>query len=348
MIEDVLEKSLYDKSDATTFAMLPITGYYRGQGSAYDESFDADTLNGAVITAFDSLMNTYGTNYMTKSDLGVCSDEESHVYQYTLQPKIVSTPTATPPKSYPKVLIISAQHGFEKASVYGLYYFVRDLLTKWDENPILDYIRNHVVIKFIPIANPYGFDNKSYLNANGVNLNRNYDTPGFPLDPSAEPGDTNYGGVEAFDQVETQYIRDFVLDNLDATLFIDYHTNGSGAVATYEKMNWVSLVKSTDEYYQKIWYAGISHIANMTSHLAKDYSLSPGTSMCGYVSGTQAGTAVAPYAEVWATNQYIIGLTFEGFNGFPSGTAFAADALKANSEQIGNFIITALNTLAVS
>jgi hypothetical protein len=336
---------LYDKRGAVNYAGIPSGIYYQGQGDTYDEGFGYSTTYAEMIAAFDDLKDTYGSNYMTKHSLGVSSDSTKYVYEYRLTPKSVTYDGSAEPKKMPKVLIVSGQHGFEKSSIYGLYYLMRDLMTKYAQNPILDYIRNHVEIRMIPIANPYGFENNLYLNKNGVNLNRNYDTPGFPADPSAEPGTDQYGGVEPFDQPETQIIRDWVLDNLDAAAGLDFHTNGSGNVSVWKDVNWISVTASPNEYYHRLWDAAFYQISNITAHFVKDYDLNIGDNMLGRITGVSNIASVYPSANVWITDQGIPAVNFEGFKGFVDNTATNGEVQKANSELIGNWIIAMLNAL---
>lgn len=83
-------------------------------------------------------------------------------------------------------------------------------LCKNTTNPFLQWLKGNAMITMIPVGNPYGYpmkpsDSKGYYNFNGMNINRNYDTPGWAT------SDTNYGGVETFGEYagsenETQYI----------------------------------------------------------------------------------------------------------------------------------------------
>ena len=74
-------------------------------------------------------------------------------------------------------------------------------------NEMLKYLKNNVTLVILPVINPYGFNlgestpkGTGYYNYNGVNINRNYDCPGFGLETNAGPCG-EYGGSEN----ETQY-----------------------------------------------------------------------------------------------------------------------------------------------
>lgn len=90
-------------------------------------------------------------------------------------------------------------------------------------------------IYFVPSANPDGLaagvDRESAWNANGVDLNRNFDTPDWSSDSYGRVGGrygptgarTGAGGVEPFSEPETRAVRDFVLgERIDAVL--SYHS----------------------------------------------------------------------------------------------------------------------------
>lgn len=69
----------------------------------------------------------------------------------------------------------------------------------------------------VPLQNPWGFDNRTRYNSNGVDLNRNYDY-------GWEKENSTVKGTAPFSEKETQYMRDLIQMNKDAIHFIDYHT----------------------------------------------------------------------------------------------------------------------------
>jgi hypothetical protein len=76
---------------------------------------------------------------------------------------------------------------------------------------------------FCPVINPWGFSapNKSYYNSNGVNLDRNLDTPGWGNDTSNPQGD--YGGSEC----EMQYFMNTLVAS-GTKIAMANHALGSG------------------------------------------------------------------------------------------------------------------------
>ena len=72
-------------------------------------------------------------------------------------------------------------------------------------NPFLNLLKNEYMMVFCPVVNPWGLhkDNKSYSNANSVNIDRNFDTVGWWPEVNEKQKWTSgdYGGSEN----ETQY-----------------------------------------------------------------------------------------------------------------------------------------------
>ena len=335
-IEALEAKSDFKKD--IRFGVCALQQYYRTETGDYS-LFTKNTKSADYYAAFSELAGEY-PEYCTVTNVGNGSDGNP-LYTYDFKP--ISFQTVPELTEIPKIIIISGQHGFEKCSCYGLYYFIRDLLKNWQNNPTLDYIRNHVRLMILPCANRYGFDNLLYKNKNGVNLNRNYPV-GFT---AGTAGTDDYGGASAFDQPETQIVRDLVSANTDAMLFLDFHTNGSTNVSDWTKCNWHSFSPAVleDDYYKNLYYASGYHITNVTAHFIADYGLSTGGHQCGSVStDTNADAATA---KAWAESLGIMPLTFEGFNGFPSESAdYSENTQRANAELIGNYIASALSVFA--
>lgn len=71
-----------------------------------------------------------------------------------------------------RALLMSGVHGSEKGAVWGLIYFLQDLLSsneQWAE-----FIKSNYMLDIIPVICPWAIDNKSRTNKNGINVNRDY------------------------------------------------------------------------------------------------------------------------------------------------------------------------------
>lgn len=321
------------------YGPVPKGIFYAGDPNDQYNLFDYDSTASDVITAFDTLVSN-NTEYITKTDLGVCSDGTNHVYMYDFNPNQASVGGIY--EQIPTVFVVCGQHGYEKASVFSLYYLAKHMISD-TEHPVLSYLRNHCRIVCVPIANPSGFNTKTYKNSAGVNLNRNWDTDNWGEQTGADdPTSEDYAGTAPFDQPETLAISTAFNSIKDSVcLALDYHTNGKTVLTGLNEIN-VILFKNL---YRPMWNAYKKatryHIKNITAHFASEYSLTLADNQyCGgYVSGsTNAGTASS-----WFREQGKIACTFETFPGFPGGALYAPNVMKASEELIVNYIISVLN-----
>ena len=326
------EKSAQTYKDVTLIE--PPYGWYEGQQSDY--SFGtANSTSTQVYAKYDSLI-TINSERMSKNQLGVSSDNKP-IYEYCYNPPAV-TVDADAVKPLPIILIVCGLHGGEKSSMYGTYYFLKDVLENFDKSPLLEYIRDNVEIKVIPVANPYGVDTARRWNANHVNINRNFDVPEWSYVSDAESA--NYAGESPADQPETVIIQNWIKANKNRTVIvIDYHTYGGFVVEDWYNVNWHSYPISADAYFLKLYDASRSHINKITSMLVKEYELIDASGSLGRINAEDiAGT------DTYAVSQGVRGMTFEGFNGFPSDEeAYSVSVKKANSELIGNWIVSVMS-----
>ncbi len=120
-------------------------------------------------------------------------------------------------KSKPlSVFILANEHGLLGDSLIPSFVLMRMAkdLCRNTENSFLKWLKENCMITMIPVGNPWGYAKylekaSGYYNSNGVNINRNYDTPGWST------SDTNYGDVETFgaypgSEIETQHIMDTI------------------------------------------------------------------------------------------------------------------------------------------
>lgn len=311
--------------------------YYQN-GLSSHTAFDANTTTAEVYSKYSALVSRH-RGYITTTQYGKASDGQS-INVYTFAPPAVGGDHAGVEPA--KIIIVGGQHGFEKANVFGMYYFFEDMCENWQNDPVLDYFRHNVKIIVVPILNPSGFDASSYKNSNGVNLNRNYPHSWTLVD---DPESDQYGGAAPFDQPETQVIRRLVQANLDAAFVVDSHTKGKSSVGVYSDINWISCAKSDAPRYKKLARACRRHISTVTAHFNADYNLGlSGGTVCGYYDGFTGGASAYPTFDNWCVDQGLIAMTFEGFNGFPNEPAHTERAHKANAELIGNWLLTVCQT----
>lgn len=328
-----------------------VSARYIGLQSEYApyETLNQDTKYADVITMFDSLM-AEDTTYITKESLGTASGTDAQgnpytVYKYTFSPKVASVPQYGG-KVRPKILADASMHGFEKNGTFAWYYFLKDLVENYTENPSLAYIRANVDIQLIPVLNPYGFDHDVYLNGNGVNINRNYKTSNWTFVPAE---DSNASGNSPMDQPETQIVAELIEENPDTTLYICTHTNGHYYTTGYHQANAnIIAYDEKDKYRNKMFNAFKRHIQDQTAFVPKEYPtiILPANTTFGRDQSHLIGTD--PHGGTFNEWSYehtnILGITFEMFNGLNDGNGthiieiFSENSKKMCSEILGNFI----------
>lgn len=174
------------------------------------EAIDIEELTtDTFYPMWDTLINS--TSYLEKIVLGKDQSNTWDIWQ------VKTLPVA--PKY--KLLMTCNVHGHGPGGDprdvgVALYYFVKDLVQNTLKSPQLEWLYNNVQMIFIPVANPSGFNVTGRYNSRGVDINRNFDY-NFPENPSA------VFGTAPFSEVESQYIRDMVLNNLDADGYVDLH-----------------------------------------------------------------------------------------------------------------------------
>lgn len=318
--------------------------WYKAQGDSY-EGFTINTLCSEMVTAWDALVS--GSNgYITKDTIGTSSNNQT-MYCYKLIPAVYrnGTGTGSPGSKAPIILIVPSQHGFEKSAAFGTYYFARDLVYNYDKNPVLNSIRTKCILYIVPVANPYGFDNKTRKNANGVDLNRNWGTPdGSSGGGSTDPDSPYYAGEEPFDQPETQAIKAIIDATPNMFYVIDYHTNGQYNASSWANVNWISYPHQVvdDIYFNNAYIAGYFQCSDLSENLLIEYDLDTNGATIGSMTVGAApsvpgvgGVTIGAYART----QNIMGQTFEGNNGLPSEDgSYSAMEQKINSELIGNWV----------
>ena len=318
--------------------------FYTGLMGDYSgvSDFDRNTVYSTVINKFDALM-ALDTAHITKTALGTASGTDTDgnsytIYEYTFAPHAFRPQSLIDNaslKKIPVILIDGSIHGFEKNSTYGLYCFLYDLVNNYAENPVLQSIRNNVVLKVIPVVNPWGFDRNEYGNANGVNINRNFATSGWTASEAA--------GSTPFNQPESVIVRDWILANIsDLMAYFNGHTNGMWSATSFTEANAVMpkfYASNGDDFYNRLAFVTERHIEIQTNKFAEIYNFDIPSFFGRYQGSETEGTASA-----WATETAkAVAMTFEMFNAIMIDEQwvvqfFSAESKKICSELIGNMI----------
>ena len=114
------------------------------------------------------------------------------------------------------ILLMAAIHGNET----GTAALLNQLVAEITANPSIVSETKRLII--IPVANPDGYAIAQKFNANGVNLNLNFDTSHWA---NYGPEGT-YAGPKPFSEVESQVIKQVVL-KYKPNMMISYHAQGA-------------------------------------------------------------------------------------------------------------------------
>lgn len=177
----------------------------------------------AVYAKYDALMARH-PHYITKTDLGMCSDGVTPVYRYDFrepEPHRGTTGKKEWSETKAKAIIVSGIH-WEWGGIFALYNALEELA----DNPELLTMRRNTHIIVLPIANPYAVTNMSVRNANLVEIHRNFEVDFLYPDDEGyiAEGEVHYGGTEPLSEVETQYIDNIMKANTDAAFFLTCHS----------------------------------------------------------------------------------------------------------------------------
>ena len=157
-------------------------------------------LKNEVTRDNNGVKNKVGTITAMSGNSMTCTDG----YTYTRYP------LGDRDESYrmkPTILLGANEHGLESdgsgdASEPAIITarLAKDLCECDPRHTYLNMLRDKYQIVLVPIINPYGFTVGKYTNSNNVNIDRNFDTPGWGKD-SVDTRHGAYGGSEN----ETQY-----------------------------------------------------------------------------------------------------------------------------------------------
>lgn len=310
------------------------------------------------------------------------SDVMSTAYGYVLTPNRAVMSNAPTDKKLPTLFILSGSHGYEKASVFSLYYLLKHIIENTVASPVLRYLRRHCRIVVMPCINPYGFYHKTYPNGPvgdadtpesewGVNLNRNWDCKNWvqwdatnPIfwDASDNVDYKQYTGANPFSEWETRAVRDLFDTYKDDIVFaVDYHTCGRTWANMEEKWRNVNNILFTPDERPEadvLQNASSYHIADVTAEFIEQFNLVFDPTLpewspprCGNLM-TGAEHTVNTAKDFFDLRD-VLGCTFETFPSFkytgegtqPNGGGYSSDVIRASEELISNYLITVLSYL---
>ena len=183
----------------------------------------AEKTVAGVYAKYDALMARH-PHYITKTNLGMCSDGVTPVYRYDFrepEPHRGTTGKKEWSETKTKAIIVSGIH-WEWGGIFALYNALEEIA----DNPALLNFRRNTHLLVLPVCNPYAVANMSVRNANQVEIHRNFEVDFiYPNQEGyVELGERSHGGTEPLSEVETQYIDNIMKNNTDASVFLTCHS----------------------------------------------------------------------------------------------------------------------------
>lgn len=209
-----LGNGTFKASVATELSMIPaVANLISGGGGLPGINFTKE-----IYSTWVSGLSSTGC---VVEDLGFCSDGSNRVYGLRYGDS-----------SKPVLFLVGVLHGLhEWPNAYILRQFMSYLVNPPASAALqVSQILAQYQVYCIPCANPFGYINNDYKNANGVNLNRNFNAFWEIYDDDGEPGTK---GTAPFSEIETQIVRDKVLA-LKPCGFTDFHIWGNHIGSTLE------------------------------------------------------------------------------------------------------------------
>ena len=197
-------EELKSKNDNRLFLDSPVNAPFKCP--AYNSITGGNIATFAEIYAkFDALVAAYPT-YITKTKIGEANNDANlPIYKYVFKPKRPHYDEVTATRNA-NILLIGGEHG-EQVGATCVYNVMEQICNNWQSDELLEALRFNPTFTVIPVLNVWGYDAGKRVNANNVNLNRNYGT-GWIAIPDTE--EQNYSGTKPFSEIETQCVRDIL------------------------------------------------------------------------------------------------------------------------------------------
>ena len=288
-----------------------------------------------IYAAYDALAALYPT-YITKTELGTISypavgtipAEDVTCYRYDFTPKQFQGADSA---KVPKVVLLSGIHP-EYMGIAALFQAMKAVCELWDSDAALSALRFNVHFIVVPAASPWAISHSSRVNANGVDINRNFAQNWTQGEYVAPPNTTStYGGSEPLSEDESQYIADILEDEDDVVMLVDVHNN--------ESVNNVFWVSTRPELLleQNIGAAFLRAISRLEAEKYEEITIE---TQLGYVGTTSPGGTAA--RQAWKNG--VLGQTLEVTSNVI--TAFemsdVGELLTISRDGILTYILTAL------
>lgn len=190
----------------------------------WSRSVRVDFPDTAAIHAYADDLSGEFPDYITKQVMGQdpwgndVALYRCNALDYTLSGSFY--PPDSVPK--PKIILLGCTHGNEGHTAKCTVLLMEELCRRWNQDPRLERLRFNCDLLVVPVVSPTSYNANSRVNANHVNINRNYPT-GWSSGGSSSPTSTNYRGPEEASELETQMILNLMETEPAITALVDSH-----------------------------------------------------------------------------------------------------------------------------
>lgn len=310
----------------------------------------------SVYAKYDALMAEH-PDFITRTDLGLCSDGVTHVYRYDFKEKESRHQSGFEwSETKPKIIVVTGIHR-EWNGIYSMFNALAEITT----NSELAELRRNVHFIVVPVLNPYSISGPYATvghasNYNGVEIHRNFEV-GFKIQ---NEGTFQYSGATPLSEVESQYLDNILKENTDASYFLTCHSFDRdktwgvgflwGSSATKYMCNMVFRIvdkmgKAWHKKYGATWEEGIkrenAYVVNNSNTFTNAKVLEEGDYRIGHVALTNTGGCEQRQATkygIQATN-FEVGETMFVLD----QTMLSSKALTHGTEAYINFFLTAMD-----
>ena len=263
-IDELENKNIITQNDLYHIYKLDKSGNFFGSWQGIDKPTESlEGINGTVEQNKNDVNNLLNNNcYVFKGEIP--SIPNSHIEVYNMYDSLVSkyphnvsasilgnnlvgneikAYTFTSPLVTNNVgervdrgtiIITCCIHGDERSTATQLYLFLKEMLESKPPS-ILHQLKCKYRIKVIPVCNPYGYDNNSRFNSNGIDLARNFNANWIQ---NGKLGDYEYSGQSVASEKEVQLIQNYISSNIQSELLIDIHNTAQGDEEYKPELDW--------------------------------------------------------------------------------------------------------------
>ena len=303
------------------------------------------TINGNSYTADNDMYNTKAP--LTYNELLAAFFDKYVGYQkdgYTVYKKELGRTTTTNssyplyeydfiPQKYNKIVMLSAgMNAEELTAIFGVCFFIKNLMEEHSSDDGLDYLYNNVRFKVVPVINVWGYEQEKmqYKTAENININLNWDyNNSWATQGSTDPNSNFYKGISPFSGQETKILKKWLKDNgHSAELWIDCHT-GVGVQADVSNLKTFYTFASPKSLQDEI----IKCQANIISYY-QGKGFSPSATSC------ELGTAYPKTADAFGTYG-VKGIMIEQYPNAPGygGSGATDQSLQNKDVDIANYVL---------